>query len=201
MGVTSREPVGFARAWLLALLTTLSLASSLMAVCSAGRPERDLWIEIVSCSDGALKDVSDELVLQAFDRTDGVDYSRSAVPRAAELLRQSPGFLVEARVLAFAESTKTFMKRGATGKMELAMADRPGEWQRSELEPAKRYFLASAASTCEALKEPGRVVVREVFRCCDTGRGPELGCILQVSELVTSTKTPPTDKELSPSDP
>lgn len=43
----------------------------------------------------------------------------------------------------------------------------------------------------------GRIVVREVSCCCDTGRGPEIGCIVQASELVPSPKAPPTDAELA----
>ncbi len=119
------------------------------------------------------------------------------MPRATQLLRATPGVLIVAREVAFADSTRPFTKRTPTGKSETVYSDRPGEWQSAGTQPERRFFLGSAEATCEALLGDGRIVVREVFRCCDTGRGPELGCILQVSELVPSPKAPPTDTELA----
>lgn len=42
--------------------------------------------------------------------------------------------------------------------------------------------------------------MREVSNCCDTGRGPGLAFILQVSEVVLSVKKPPTPEQLTASD-
>ena len=119
------------------------------------------------------------------------------MPRAAELLRATPGVLIVAREMAFANSTLPFTKRTPSGKSETVYSDRPGERQSAGTQPERRFFLGSAETACEALVGGGRIVVREVSRCCDTGRGPEIGCILQVSELVPSPKAPPTDAELA----
>ncbi len=185
------------RALALALLASLSLAGDLSAVCIASRPpERDLWIEVVSCSDQVLQEVADELFFQALGRTDE-DWTRSAVARATKVLRETPGLLIVAREIAFADSSLPFARMTPQGTLDFVYSDRPGEWQSAGTQTGRRFFLGSAEATCEALMGGGRIVVREVSRCCDTGRGPELGCILQVSELVPSLKEPPTAAELS----
>lgn len=58
-------------------------------------PERDLWIEVVSGSDLVLREVSNELFVQAAGRTDE-DWTSNAVPRATALLRAKPGVLIGA---------------------------------------------------------------------------------------------------------
>lgn len=185
------------RRFALALLAAVSVARDLPAVCSSSRsPERDLWIEVVSCSDQVLQEVSDELFVQALGRTGG-DWTRFAVPRAKELLRATPEVLIVAREVAFADSTRPFTKRTPGGESKTVYSDRPGDWQGAGTQPEGCFFLGSAEATCEALIGGGRIVVREVSRCCDTGRGPELGCILRVSELVPSLKAPPTADEIS----
>jgi hypothetical protein len=182
----------------LAILGALVLAANLAGVCMLSRaPDRDLWIEIVSCSDDVLREVSDELLLQALVRTDA-DFTRGAVPRAAALLRATPGVLIFARELAFADSAMPFTTLDSTGKPITKFSDMPGKWQSSDTELEGRYFLGSPVPTCESLMRAQRLVVREVFRCCDTGRGPERGCILAVGELVVSAKAPPKAGELSP---
>lgn len=95
----------------LALLMTLSRASALEGACMNTRPpERDLWIEVVSCSEQVLREVSNELFVQAVGRTDQ-DWTRNAVPRATGLLREKPGVLIVARELAFADSALPFYSR------------------------------------------------------------------------------------------
>ncbi len=174
-----------------------ALAPVSEAVCIASRPpERDLWIEVVSCSAQVLQEVSDELFLQALERTDE-DWTRYSLLRAAKLLRERPGLLIVAREHAFADSGLAFSKRTPRGTYEAAFSDRPGEWQSSGAQPERRFFLQTAQATCGALLEARLLVVQEVFRCCDTGRGPELGCILDVAELVPSAKAPPTPAELA----
>lgn len=125
------------------------------------------------------QEVSAELFLQALDRTDE-DWTRHSVPSAAKLLRERPGLLIVARELAFPDSGSAFSKRTPRGTYEAAFSDRPGGWQSWGTQPERRLFLQSAEATCGALLESRLLVVREVFRCCVTGRGPELGCILQV---------------------
>ncbi len=193
------SPLALSRARTLAfaVLATLSFAAASEASCIATRPpERDLWIEVVSCSDQALEEVSSELFLQAVGRTDQ-DWTAGALPRATKLLRETPGVLIVAREQAFADSTQPFSRATAEGLFDTLYSDRPGVWQSSGIQPERRYYLGSAIATCEALLESRRHVVREVFNCCDTGRGPGLSCILQVSELVPSVKAPPTPEELS----
>ena len=197
MIASTRQASGPIRALALALLATLSVAGDLKGSCIIFRsPDRDLWIEVVSCSDQVLREVSNELFLVALGRTDE-DWMRYSVPRATALLRETPGLLIVARELAFSDSTLSFAKRTPKGTYESVFSDRPGEWQSAGTQPERRFFLGSAELTCEALSGAKRIVVREVFRCCDTGRGPELGCILQVSELVPSAKAPPTPAEIS----
>jgi hypothetical protein len=177
---------------------TFAVAANLEGTCMLSRPpDRDLWLEVVSCSDGALREVSDELFFQAQVSNDA-DFTRDAVPRAAALLRATPGVLIVARELAFADSATPFTTFDPTGKPVTRFSDRPGKWQSSDTELEGRYFLGSPVATCESLMRAQRLVVREVFRCCDTGRGPELGCILAVGELVVSAKAPPKAGELSP---
>lgn len=136
------------RSLALSLLAAFSLAKDLPAVCSSSRPpERDLWIEVVSCSDQALLEVTDELFVQAFARTVG-DWTRFAAPRATELLYATPGVLIVAREVAFADSTKAFIKRTPSGKSETVYSDRPGEWQSAGTQPERRFFLGSAEATC-----------------------------------------------------
>jgi len=201
MDGSSRQASSLIRALALALLTAPSVAGDLEAVCVASRsPGRDLWIEVVSCSDQVLQEVSDELFLQALERTDE-DWTRHSVPSAAKLLRERPGLLIVARERAFADSGFAFSKRTPRGAYEAAYSDRPGEWQSSGTQPERRFFLQTAQATCAALLESRLLVVQEVFRCCDTGRGPELGCILQVSELIPSAKAPPTPAELAAAEP
>ncbi len=132
----------------LVLLMTLSLASVSEAVCIASRsPDRDLWIEVVSCSDHVLQEVSDELFLQALVRTDE-DWTRHCVPSAAKLLRERPGLLIVAREHAFADSGLAFSKRTPRGTYEAAFSGRPGEWQSSGAQPERRFFLQTAQATC-----------------------------------------------------
>lgn len=99
--------------------------------------------------------------------------------------------------VAFADSTLPFTKGTLAGESETVYSGRPGEWQSARTQLERRFFLGSDAATCEALIGGGRIVVREVSRCCDTCRGPEIGCILSVSELVPRPKAPPTDAELA----
>lgn len=197
MAKHSQHPSAPFRALALAALATLSGAADLSAVCIASRsPDRDLWIEVVSCSDRVRTEVADELFFDALAAGDSGG-ARFAAPRAAEVLRESPGVLLVARELAFADSTQPFSKRTPQGGFETAYSDRPGEWQSAGTQPERRFFLGSDEATCETFVQGERIVVREVFRCCDTGRGPEIGCILRVSELVPSPKAPPTAEELS----
>lgn len=182
---------------LVALVSAASLPKPLKAACIAFRsPNRDLWIEVVSCSDQVSKEVADELFFDALE-SGNTGGTRFAVPRAEQALRESPGLLIVAREVAFADSTQPFTKHTPQGAFETAYSDRPGEWQSAGPQPERRFFLGSAEATCETLGQGERIVVREVFRCCDTGRGPEIGCILRVSELVPSPKAPPTAEELS----
>ncbi len=185
------------RALALALLMTLARASALEGSCMNTRPpERDLWIEVVSCSDQVLREVSNELFVQAVGRTDQ-NWTRNAVPRSTGLLREKPGVLIVARELAFADSALPFYSRAGGVPSKALYSDQPGIWQSSGARPERRFFLGSAIATCETLLESGRQVVREVSNCCDTGRGPGLACILQVSELVLSVKKPPTPEQLT----
>lgn len=182
---------------LLALLLTLSMARSLEGSCMNTRPpERDLWIEVVSCSDQVLREVSNELFVQFAGRTDE-DWTSHALPRATTLLREKPGVLIVARELAFADSALPFYGWTGGTPSQAMFSDRPGIWQGSGVRPEVRYFLGSAYATCDKLLKSGRQVVREVSNCCDTGRGPGLACILQVSELVLSVKEPPTPEQLT----
>ena len=103
-----RSPV---RAWTLALLIAISVSNAVVASCIATRPpDRDLWIELDSCSDTALEEISSELFLQAVGRTDE-DWTGHALPRTRQLLRETPGVLIVARepagtLLAVALSSK-----------------------------------------------------------------------------------------------
>lgn len=195
----TRSREAFARRWrtLLALVLALPIAPSLEGACINTRPpERDLWIEVVSCSDQVLREVSTELFVQFAGRTDE-DWTSHALPRAVQLLREKPGVLIVARELAFADSTLPFYSWEGGVPSKAQYSDRPGVWQSSGARPEVRYFLGSANATCDTLLKSGRQVVREVFNCCDTGRGPGLACILQVSELVLSVKEPPTPEQLT----
>jgi hypothetical protein len=156
------QPAAPIRAFALAFLLTLSVAGDLPAFCSSSRsPERDLWIEVVSCSDQVLQEVTDELFVQALARTGG-DWTRFAAPRATELLRATPGVLIVAREVAFADSTRPFTKRTPTGKSESAYSDRPGEWQSAGTQPERRFFLGSAEATCEGLMAGGSSCARSL---------------------------------------
>ncbi len=198
----TRSGGAFARRWrpLLALLLALSIAQSLEGSCIYTRPpERELWIEVVSCSDQVLREVSTELFVQAAGRTNE-DWTGNALPRATQLLREKPGVLIVAREIAFADSALPFYSLKGGVPSEALYSDRPGIWQSSGARPDRRFFLGSAIATCETLVASGRLVVREVSNCCDTGRGPGLACILQVSELVLSAKKPPTPEQLTATD-
>ncbi len=198
---SARQPIAPIRALALALLVALSLAPPSRGSCVIFRsPDRDLWVEVVTCSDQVLQEVADELFLQALGRTDQ-DWTGSSVRRATALLRETPGLLIVARELAFADSALAFAKTNPQGTFETAYSDRPAVWQSAGTQPERRFFLGSAEATCEELTRGKRIVVREVLRCCDTGRGPELGCILQVPELISSAKAPPAPEELAAAEP
>lgn len=185
-----------ARSLIFALLVGLSTSGTLEAVCSASQPpDRNLWIELISCSDSAMEEISGELFLQAVERTDA-DWTGHALPQTRKLLLETPGVLIVARELAFADSNTAFTKRSSTGKYEVAYSDRPGVWQVSEPRPERRYYLGSTHATCGELLEAHRLVAKEVFNCCDTGRGPGIACILQVKQIEPSGKNPPTLEEL-----
>lgn len=194
LSTSSRTPL---RAWILALLVALSVAEALEGVCAAsGSSARYLWLEVVSCSDQVLREVSDELFRQALEGTYG-DFTGVAAGAAAALVRKNPGLLIVGRVLAFADTDEPFSVRDPSGKYSTAVSDRPFEWRRLESEDDRRYFLGATHATCAALQEEGRIVVRRHSNCCDTGRSGEIGCVLEVPELRPSQKAPPTDSELA----
>ncbi len=184
------------RSFLLALLTALSVAPASEASCLLSRPLRYLWLEVVSCSDQVLREVSEESFRQALERTD-IDLTRIAAGEAAALVRETPGLLIVGRVIAFADTDEPYSIRKPSGTYRAAVSDPPFQWRPPESEGERRYFLGATHTTCEALQAAMRIVVHERFTCCDTGRSGEIGCVLAVPELRPSSKAPPTASELS----
>lgn len=196
MNGNSRRVSGSMRALALVMLASFSVADRVEGVCSVSRPARYLWLEVLSCSDQVLREVSEESFRQALERTD-MDLTRIAAREAASLVRQTPGLLIVGRVLAFADTDEPFSVREPSGKYRSASSDRPFEWRQPETEGERRYFFGSTHATCEALQADERIIVFEHFTCCDTGRSGAIGCILELPELRPSQKAPPTAAELS----
>lgn len=169
------------------------MAPSLEAGCMSTRPPRSfLWIEIVSCSEAVVKEIADVYFVGALrPRDDGADYSGSALREAQARFRRSPGVLLVARQLAFADSSEPFYVDGPDGPFTKKFSDRPGEWRRTNGESERRFYLNSTEPSCDSLQAGKRAVVQEQGYCCDTGRAGDMGCILEAAELVPSLKEAP----------
>ncbi len=193
LSTLARTPV---RAFALTLFLALSLAPASEGSCLLKGPVRYLWIEVVSCSDTALQEVSEELLRPVLGGIDA-DFVGETKRYAAELFRETPGLLIVAHELAFADSEAPFTDFDPAGKFATRVSDRIGEWRKPEAASERRYFLGSAQARCESLQAAKPIVVYEQSTCCDTGRSGAIGCILEVPELRSSKKAPPTDAELS----
>ena len=95
------------------------------------RPPRSfLWIEVVSCSESVVNEIAEVYFVGALHpREDGADYSGTAVLRAEARFRESPGVLLVARQLAFADSTEPFYDLDSDELFTQKFSDRPGEWR------------------------------------------------------------------------
>lgn len=179
----------------LALLSVVAAAGPADAACMSSRPVRYLWIEVASCSDTVLQEVSAYLLRPDRDSLDR-DFDGETRRWAEEQVAQTPGVLIVARQLAFADSEAPFTVR-EDSKYTTRTSDRIGEWRCPENTAERRYFLPTRKSTCSSLMSAGRIVVSEDFDCCDTGRSGSIACILEVGRLFESVKAAPTPQELA----
>lgn len=179
----------------LALLSVFAAAGPANAVCMSSRPVRYLWIEVVSCSDTVLQEVSAYLLRPDRDSLDR-DFDGETRRWAEEQVAQTPGVLIAARQLAFADSEAPFTVLEGS-EFSTRTSDRIGEWRCPENTAERRYFLPTRKSTCSSLVGAGRIVVLEDFDCCDTGRSGSIACILEVGRLFESVKAAPTPRELA----
>ncbi len=164
------------------------------AGCIQIQAERELWLEIESCSTETVARAADVLFLQSLESP---SRDRAApVAFAQKLVQRSPAVLVEARTLAFIEIPSLVMKSDEEGRVRWELEGTRGRWQAAETPEPGSYLLFRSEVSCDGLEAGAKIVVRGESSCCDVVPPSDLTCLLARRPVTLSARSAPDPSQI-----
>jgi len=180
---------------LLAACFAVAVADGGSAGCIQVRPERELWIEIATCSTDTVARASEALFIQSLEQPSHGN-PRAPVERARELVQRWPAVLVEAQALAYLEIPTLVTKLEPSGSMRQELEGVGARWQPAESPEIGPFLVYRSSVTCAGLERGARLVVRQASSCCDVSPPSDLPCLLALRAVQPSARAAPGDDEV-----